>query len=296
MPSLSEVGNEDDLENRYLDKVIVYVEGPDDERVFHRLLGFNFAERLEFKAPLEAGSGCGVVLNEVGRQRAKGNRKIYGLLDGEAAAAVGQLNALLDNEAFLFSVAKPELDGILFLAEHEVENILLRHADVFGYITNDAKLGSTGERDPGVVRRDIAELTRRFFRAALFKYASANMYCGGKMAGILNVARFRGDESSLAVARALRTQLSAQGIDWQAFMAEVFDITRILRARFKQSSMCNADQHREMLRLADGKGMMVGVARRFSLHDKWEGHLLASLAASTYATNLQAELLAATGA
>jgi hypothetical protein len=123
MPSLRSIGDSVELDNRYIDKCVVYVEGDDDEGLWKFIIGLDVGDRIEFKVPLSMGSGYEVVHDRVRKER-PGNPKIYGLLDGEAAASFGQIGRLINaaDSEIIFELDSPELEGILFLVEHEVEN------------------------------------------------------------------------------------------------------------------------------------------------------------------------------
>ena len=56
MPELSVFVDVEEMDNRYIGKCVVYVEGRDDRNVWERIVGSELADRLEFKVPLAEGS------------------------------------------------------------------------------------------------------------------------------------------------------------------------------------------------------------------------------------------------
>ena len=56
MPEISTFGDVEELDNRYIDKSVVYVEGEDDQKVWERIIGSDVADKLEFKVPSQAGA------------------------------------------------------------------------------------------------------------------------------------------------------------------------------------------------------------------------------------------------
>ena len=56
MPDLSVFRDVDEVENRYIDKCVVYSEGKDDRNVWQKVMGGEFADRIEFKVPVAEGT------------------------------------------------------------------------------------------------------------------------------------------------------------------------------------------------------------------------------------------------
>src|SRR5579859_7381130 len=131
MPRLSEIGDTNAVDDRYAAKVIIYVEADDDETIFYALSGPGIREYIEFKPPSALGRGAGSVAHEV-RSRCSGNSKIFGLIDGEMAAASGAVDQLIQCDSLLFILSGEESDGLIFLGHHEIENLLLKHGDLHG--------------------------------------------------------------------------------------------------------------------------------------------------------------------
>lgn len=144
MPSLRTMPDVEELDNRYIDKCIIYVEGESDLTVWERIVGPNVADRVEFKVPQAVGSGYTLVCQRVARER-QTNPRIFGLVDGEIAAVHDKIDKLIASVEPIFVLDDPALDGILFLAEHEAENVLLRYSELPNYVLNDFSLakGST---------------------------------------------------------------------------------------------------------------------------------------------------------
>ena len=297
MPSLRSIGDSAELDNRYIDKCVVYVEGDDDEGLWRFIVGVDVGDRIEFKVPLTLGSGHEVVYDRVRIERPR-NPKIYGLLDGEAAASFGQVGRLINatDAEIVFELDTPELEGILFLVDHEIENVILRHSNLTGYIQNHVtKIKSLGSRNVTEIDDQLLSLARRFFIAALFKYASAHLKATGAGCGVLNVDRFRAPGSVLAVVRAMKQLVQAEGaVNPSAFMREVFAIARLLRSRVQTETMSAQKKGEHIFRLAEGKGFQACVHRNFKLQHTCDAHLAERLKTSPYAAKFKEAILAAT--
>lgn len=297
MPKLSQVGGSEALDNRYVDKTIVYVEAEADAKAFARIIGLDFTERLEFKTPVESGGGFMSVRDQVRDLRDK-NPKVFGLVDGEAAASAGGLNRLLTcGDALFLCPDSPEFEGVLFLAEHELENILIRHGQVCEHIAKEVNLADLGKVTPQQIKATVTKLGARFFASAILKYAAVDLRTTGQLYDPVDAARYQGPESGSAIFRALKVKVEAKGLDWSVFVAQVYTVLGDLRAHFKANNLDVSDRQHQFLRLADGKGLMKRLKTDFkSTAGRWDGHLLATVVASDYAPQFRDELLTLTKA
>lgn len=292
MPKLSQVGSPEALDNRYVDKTIVYVEAESDAKAFARIIGLDLTERLEFKTPVVTGGGFMSVRDQVKALRPQ-NPKVFGLVDGEAAASAGGLSRLLTCTNTLFPCpGNPEYEGVLFLAEHELENILIRHGRICEHIAKEVNLADLGNVSSQEIQSTVTKLGARFFASAILKYAAVNLRHSGQLYDPVEAGRYQGSESSSAIFRALKVKVEAKGLDWLVFVEQVYTVLGDLRAHFKSNGLTQADRQLQFLRLADGKGLMTRLKKDFkSTGGRWDGHLLAAVVASKYAPLFRDELL-----
>jgi hypothetical protein len=291
MPNLSSIDDPEALENRYVDKTIIYVEGEPDEEVFRRIVGPEIADRLEFKTPKSGGAGYLTVLNRVRNERPS-NRKIYGLVDGEAAVTVGGLHVLLDCRDLIFAIPDcPEADGIIFLAGHELENVMMLYGGLVGHICNDVRLRDLNSLSEGSVTKQVLFLTRRFFNAALLKYAALQLTWLGQECSIVEAGRFQAKCSAMSIRRDLRNKIAKQGIPWDAFSAQIYGITRHLRKHFKMEALDEKCKSMHLMRLADGKGLLTKLQSHYKSGGRWEGHLVQALTEPRFAVEFRTSLM-----
>ena len=134
MPKLSDIGNSDAVDSVYAARAVVYVEADVDSVVFARIVGMSDAQKVAFKAPRAHGGGYSAVCAQVGRERGNGNHRVFGLIDGEAAATLGSLCELIAATSAIFPL--PNYDGVFCLAQHELENLMLLHGDICGFLVH----------------------------------------------------------------------------------------------------------------------------------------------------------------
>jgi hypothetical protein len=142
----------------------------------------------------------------------------------------------------IFSCENADLDGILFISEHELENRLLRHSRLSHYIAHDVPLKELGTGSEEHLECTILSLARRYFLAALFKYVSAEFKHRNCSCVLLDVQRFRSGASTRQVIAELRKLLDAQpSIDRAEFMNRLFEISGRVRLKVRaegSSSQC----------------------------------------------------------
>jgi hypothetical protein len=290
MPDLLSIPDAEALDNRYIDKWVIYVEGDDDESVWTRTVGRQDAERIEFKVPSHAGSGFQVVFQRVRKER-PANPKIYGLVDGESAASIGSLNDFLDCRNSFFVIGGTDFDGIVFLCDHELETLLLRHAQVSLFIVNDASIKDLGVRLQEDVDRDYVQLARRFFIAALFKYVSAELKHHDPACDLLDVGRFRSGMGTMEVIREMKHLIDQQGgMNRADFLQRLYRIWGKVRTNMRDDGDTAEVRLQYVLRLADGKGLMVRIQSYFNMSKTWQGHLVDQFARSGFARRFRDEL------
>ena len=292
MPKLSEIGNSDAVDSVYAARAIVYVEADVDSDVFARIVGMNNARIVDFKAPLSGGSGYIAVCAQVDHERANGNDRVFGLIDGEAAASLGSLCELIAANTAIFPLSSR--DSVFCLADHELENLMLLYGDVCGFLVKDVELTKLSSRNATEVERTLRGLTRRFFFAAILKYAALHLRCEGKRYRPVDVRRF---QDRVATTRSIRTALKKEiidsGMDWDIFRGQVLKIIFALRRRFHDESLSGEKRSFHLLRLADGKGLMNRLRSEFNASKRMDGHLVDKLVSSNYAGALREEILTA---
>ncbi len=284
----------DELDNLFSDKTIVYVEGEGDEAVYNSLVGMDVGEFLEFKVPRSGGSGHFAVRDEVHRQRERGNTKVHGLLDGEAAAAFGFVEALIDNRSMFFSLDGPKLSGLLFLAELELENIMLCHADVASFIANQVTFARVGKVPNEVIHADLRQLAQRFYVLAILKFVAGDFHRGGTPCKQVSVheGMFQSKLTILGILRTLKPKIVAEGLEWSAFLRRMLVLMRRVRAAFISNGQDLEAKERHLTRLADGKGMLKCIYTKFyGGSPAWEGVLSERVRLSPYAEAFRKNLL-----
>lgn len=297
MPRFSEIGDTTAVENRYADKVIIYVEGKEDVTVFYNITGPGIREFLEFQAPRSGGAGALAVIDKVHAERQK-NPRVYGLLDGEAAVDFGEVDTLLLCSDLLFIVDKAELEGLIFLAQHEVENLLLLYGDLRGLIQRDVDFRKFGTLSGEEVDQQIARVARRFFCAALFKYASMTLRYAAKPTGAasicntINSGRFLERDRLSRIVAKIQHSVKEEGLlNWEDLVAEVRRTHSVLRERFERDEFSAEKRDQERLRLADGKSILTRLGK-----PHWKSHLLNEAMKSDFAAAFRRRLLDLTAA
>lgn len=296
MPSLASIGDAAAVDNRYADRVIVYVEGEGDQRLFSKIVSSDVRALLEFKVPNAAGSGCRVVMDRVAAERKK-NPKVYGLLDGETAAVIGAMDALIEAGPHLFEIANdPATEGLIFLSAHELENVVLLHGDVCELVSKNTALAKMDAVSAADVAKTVRKLAVRFFVAALMKYASVHVGRSVPDPVMISGGHFvDGKRSAMDLLRELRTKVQAAGGDWSAYRGEMRRILLQLKTQSAARALKVGARSEELLRLADGKNLLAGL-RQAHGQTPQEGLLADALTRPPYADEFTAQLLALTKA
>ncbi|WP_141690268.1 MULTISPECIES: hypothetical protein [unclassified Ensifer] len=291
MTDFSEISDFEQLDNRYVDKVIVYVEGEPDEKFYQKLLGPNVGHCLELKVPPTTGNEG--VIAQVAEERPT-NPKVFGLLDGEEAAMFGGMGHFIECEAPIFEI--PGVDGLLFLFGHELETILILHGDLCEHISDDVRMPELGKRTVEEVEEMLRHLKQRFFAAALYKYTAKEIRRGGGDCKIIDVGRFQGKVTATSVFRDIRNELVGEGVDWTLFRTTLKDIIDQVRSRFRGEGFEVARRSTEMVRLADGKQLLNKMRSHYNNTARWEGHLTKTVTRGQFATDFRNLLLEKTDA
>ena len=296
MPELSSFGDVDELENRYIGKCVVYVEGIDDRDVWEHVVGRDVADRLEFKVPLSGGAGSDAVLNRVRTERAK-NSKIFGLVDGEVAATFGETTRLIGCSDLLFELDLSECEGILFLGAHELENVLVGASGFVDFVERNVEPGKFGSRDKEEIRSQVSKEAHRFYVAALIKYAWADLYHEGLCSGVGDVGNFRSNRSLIEEIKQAREIVKREFSDGgEEFKRRLMQIGRRAKEKMDQVEVAGGNAKCEVVRLADGKGLLARLRNRWQLTRANDGLLAERVRLSTFGGRFRDELLAAVDA
>ena len=302
MPRLSEIGDTEAIDNRYARKVIVYVEAETDVTIFYGLTEPGVREFLEFKTPTSLSTGGNAVVEEVRRRRAQYPRT-YGLIDGEEAAGFGAIDSLLKCRSTMFTLEGAE-EGLIFLGQHEAENVLILHGGLADLIRCDRTILSSAELTDGEIAERVATVVRQFFQAALLKYASmtsnhaANEAVPKSGCKVIDSARFLSPKSRKTVIAEIQASVEAEGVvDWEDLLSEVKRTWRVVREEFVATRPDAGQCGLERMRLADGKSVVKRLAALSSSDPgRWSNHLLETAKTSDYADRFRADLLALTQA
>lgn len=301
MPRFSEIGDSTAVNNRYADKVVVYVEAEDDVTAFYGITGKSIREYLEFLESREIGGGSESVIAQVRADRPT-NPKVFGLVDGEAAATFGGTDQLIDCADRFFQIDRPELDGVLFLAEYEMENILLLYGDLPELMRRDVDFRYFNAFSLEDAQVHIAKAAQLFFLAALLKFASITFHRRAYQQGqpgcrTIDSGRFLRRGEPAEILGEIRRDVEAEArISWAELKAEVRRSHHRLKTRLAASGADHASSQRERLRLADGKAVLTRLKNDYSKHGRWKSHLLSSIGGTPFSVLFRERLLAITGA
>jgi hypothetical protein len=301
MPRFSEIGDSTAVNNRYADKVVVYVEAEDDITAFYGITGKSIREYLEFLEPRKIGGGAESVIAQVRADRTT-NPKVFGLVDGEAAATFGGTDQLIDCTDRFFQLDDPALDGVVFLAEYEMENILLLYGDLPELMRRDVPFREFDGFSSEDAQTHIKKTAQLFFLAALLKFASITFHRRAYQKGqpgcrTIDSGRFQRRADPVRILAEIRRDVEAEAlISWVELKAEVRRSHHRLRIKLAASGADHTTIQRERLRLADGKAVLTRLKNDHSQHGRWTSHLLRSIEGTAFSALFRERLLAITSA
>lgn len=296
MPSLASFRDVDELDNRYIGKCVIYVEGEDDQKVWERIMGGECSDRLEFKVPYSGGAGSDSVLNRVDTER-KNNSKIFGLVDGEVAARFGETRRLIACREVLFELDVNGCDGVLFLGSHELENVLVGESDLANFVKNNVSLSQLGSKKEAVIQSSIRREAIRFFVAALIKYAWVELHYRGLASSIGDLGHFRSDRRLAEEIKRARRRIEKEFTDkGKLLRQEVIRIGRQAKRERDRKKKDGGSATGELVRLADGKALLARLGKRWKFLPANHGLLVDRVCSTTFGTRFRKELLEATGA
>lgn len=284
MPDISSLGDASELINRFNNKYTLYVEGPGDRAAYRMIVGNEFLIDYDFLVP-PSGTGANAVRLRVQEERQR-NKRVFGFLDGEAAATFGAAIKLVECDDLLFSVDQPDLGGIIFVAAHEMENLILSYCEVAPTIALHKPAAQLAEDDIASIQNRLETLTSRFLAAAMFKYTSLHFQSRGECVHVANTRIFGKDLGLRATLTGMKEVVTNQlKLDWTTFLQELFSITRAMRQSIAATPPQGLGKTLRQRRLADGKQLLTKVRGQAS--SAVEGHLLRVLARTDFAEQLR---------
>lgn len=295
MPDLFAVGDAEALDNRYVAKVIVYVEADEDREAYSRIAGPDVRDRLEFKTTGLGSGGWEAVRDRVKVERPT-NDKVYGLVDGEAVVHFDGWEALVACDRHLFQVQPAAAEGMIFISSHELENLLLLYGDICGVIVKGVKLKELTKHDAAVVQAGLHKAARRFFIAAAMTYAANELRRTGVDSVVFNNGKFVDGKSATRLLAELAAEVKAEGLSWPTLRTEIRKVLARLKARFKDEGLNPAAKAYHFIRLADGKRLLAGMRKTYQAKGPWDGHLVDQVCRAPYADAFRSELLTLTHA
>lgn len=290
MPNLTEIQDSDAVDSIYVARSVVYVEADEDSEVYARLLGMKVTQKVDFKAPGGGQGGWMAVCKQVARERQSGNLDVYGLIDGDAASCLGQWRDLVEAKEVIVELRHGR--GILCLADHELENLLLRYGGICAYLADDVALNQLSSRTEEDIEQTLRRLTWRFFYAAVLGYAVQHLNYSGKQYPTPAVGQLQMSSVSTGAIRAkLKLGIENVGLDWGYFKKQVYEIMNTLRKRFQREGMSATQRSDHFLRLADGKELLKKMIGHYDANVKIQGHLVQTLIGSDYAEEFRVHVL-----
>lgn len=265
MPSFTNIGDSDAVDNRFIDKLIFYVEGDDDQNLFDKFFFRHTAHSVEVKQPPGLESGYRAVMNRVANERPK-NPKIFGIVDGEVLLAIGESTLYRDRANGADWIWLDSNDGIISFPCWEIENVLFKRMlivpNLEAWLWNNK---STQWSKSKILRFLLCEILR-LVEIAAFNCALHEMGMGPIRAEIKTPL-----DSRRSVLAALRTDCShfekneefeAAFESWRAFFRD------LLGDRWNREHWYDEFMHR-----VDGKALFVRMRQRTAVPGNFLGIL-----------------------
>ena len=180
---------------------------------------------------------------------------------------------------------------MLSLADHELENLLLRNGDISGYLVDDVALGRLSSRNRADVEKTLRQQTRKVFPCRYIGIRVQHFHYSGIRYPTVSVGRLQ--DSSVrtgAIRTDLRDRTVEAGEDWNKLLTQVYEIKDALRERFRKEGMSRALRSDHLLRLADGKEVMKKMISLYNGSNRTHGHLVQTLVGSEYAREFRRQI------
>lgn len=286
MAGLGQYVDGDALEHKYLGKFIFYVEGHTDAGFFRHCVAMGNDQHLEFKSLPEI-KGSSAAIARARLERNSNNPLVFALVDGEMAAErPGGFQRFLECDETVFQLDDEEYEGVVFLAQHEMENIVLQHADLCEHILNDASFATLGSRERATVENTIAMILERQFDGALCKYAMVHLVHRNNKGEVIGKV-YWGDET--VDEGHLQGRVTAAKFVWEEFTAERSVVRSAVEKRLEGLTEAARTYHRN--RIADGKTALAYIEHTFGIAKNWHGHLIKQMSDTPYFSQLRDEIL-----
>ncbi|MCK5523763.1 MAG: DUF4435 domain-containing protein [Thiomargarita sp.] len=125
MASFKQLQENENIDNAYTNKAVVYLESEEDLQIIKERWFFDEGKEIEFKSVDSGhGGGCTQVINRVNTERDKGI-SAFGIVDRDALMRKEKWDLWWEIDDQQFKQAKPFGDYILVLRRWEIENYLL---------------------------------------------------------------------------------------------------------------------------------------------------------------------------
>ena len=266
MPSLASIGDAEAVDNRFIRKIVFYVEGREDEVLLRRYLFRDYYSDVEVKQPKNKGSGYHGVIARVASERTS-NPRIFGIVDGETLIARGKIQEFIDSANCQDWIELTDVDGVYASPCWELENFFLSSRALESVIPH---LGHV---------RSIANFSMEKFRAVLvFEAVRLSIWA------TLNYAMAASGKSLIRA----ETRTDVDGI------SKIRQETRRLEqanqipratAEYWRHSLANTvvysddryEIYDQLLGRIDGKALYIRIKKRFRLRE----HIIGALANAT---------------
>lgn len=266
MPSLNEIGDSEAVDNSYIDKLIFYVEGDDDQNLFSKFFFRDRAESVEVKQPPGLEGGFKAVLERVANERPK-NSKIFGILDGEALLAIGEISLYRDECNGADWIWPKSKDGVVLFPCWEIENVLLNRMLILSNL--DAWLWNHKREERWNEHKILRFLLYEIFR--LTEIAAFN--CALHQTGMPPI---RAEvKTQLASRRDVLADLRVESSKFQnsQIFQQSFDAWRKFFRTFLAKEWNRETWYDEFMNRVDGKALLVRIRRRLPVPGNFLGVL-----------------------
>ena len=267
MPSLSSIGDVEAVDNRFIRKIVFYVEGRDDQVLLQRYVLKDFHSIVEIKQPREEGSGYHNVIRRVSSERER-NPRIFGVVDGETLLALGKVREFIELSNCRDWIEFDEVDGVFFCPCWELENFFLSSRALEAVIPHMGHI------------RSIARFSMKKFRLVLIWeavrlaiWATLNFALAGCGKSLVKAETRTNVEGISKIRREVRNLQQANLIPktaivhWRRLLADKVDYSEERYRLYDQ-----------LLGRIDGKALYIRIRRKFGLGE----HILGALARVTH--------------
>ncbi len=272
MPSLRDIGDSEAVDNKYVDRIVFYVEGPEDQSLFKTYLLSQYLHVAEVKTPKDLGSGYAAVIHRVQQERI-GNEKIFGLVDGDALVMLGLVEKYWEYFGEGKWIHTSQFDGIFFFPCWELENMLCDKEILPGTLIAAQPVWRLTWRSERIVKNIV-------LREALFlsEISAMNIALAAGGGSIIRAETKTGTSLRVTLRQELleilRGQTGAREV-WQIYCQYRRIFIRLIR-----SSRSRDELYEKLVSRVDGKALLIRVKREMKV-----GQDIRSLLAYNYSKN-----------